>query len=42
MRRKIGYVVQDVGLFPHMKIKNNISYTLNLEKKKIKKKFLVK
>lgn len=36
MRRKIGYVVQDVGLFPHMKIKNNISYTLNLEKKENK------
>lgn len=42
MRRKIGYVVQDVGLFPHMKIKNNISYTLNLEKKENKEEIFSK
>ncbi|WP_436513065.1 ATP-binding cassette domain-containing protein [Clostridium thermobutyricum] len=42
MRRKIGYVIQGVGLFPHMKIKNNISYTLNLEKKENKEEILSK
>lgn len=42
MRRKIGYVVQDVGLFPHMKIKNNISYALNLEKKENKEEIFSK
>lgn len=25
LRRKIGYVIQDVGLFPHMNIENNIA-----------------
>lgn len=37
LRRKIGYVVQNTGLFPHMKIRENISYTLKLEKTKNKK-----
>ncbi|MGL5414882.1 MAG: ATP-binding cassette domain-containing protein [Clostridium sp.] len=31
LRRKIGYVVQGVGLFPHMKIKENIIYVMKLE-----------
>jgi osmoprotectant transport system ATP-binding protein len=42
MRRKIGYVIQGVGLFPHMKIKNNISYTINLGKKENKEDVLSK
>lgn len=25
LRRKIGYVIQDVGLFPHLNIEKNIS-----------------
>lgn len=32
LRRKIGYVIQDVGLFPHMTIGENISYVLDLQK----------
>jgi len=32
LRRKIGYVIQGVGLFPHMRVKDNISYVLNLSK----------
>lgn len=31
MRRKIGYVIQDVGLFPHMNVQKNIQYVLDLE-----------
>lgn len=42
LRRKIGYVIQDIGLFPHMNIRKNISYVLNLEKKKDKKRILSK
>lgn len=34
LRRNIGYVIQNIGLFPHMNIEENISYVLNLEKKK--------
>lgn len=30
LRRKIGYVVQQVGLFPHLNIEKNISYVLKL------------
>nr|WP_286675325.1 ABC transporter ATP-binding protein [Clostridium sp. CH2] len=30
LRRKIGYVIQEVGLFPHMNIRKNISYVLDL------------
>ncbi len=30
LRRSVGYVIQGVGLFPHMNIKNNIAYVLNL------------
>ncbi|NCC65475.1 MAG: ABC transporter ATP-binding protein [Spirochaetia bacterium] len=33
LRRSIGYVIQQVGLFPHMKIWENISYVLKLQKK---------
>lgn len=37
LRRSIGYVIQEIGLFPHMTVEKNISYVLNLEKKKDKK-----
>lgn len=30
LRRKIGYVIQNVGLFPHMKVWENIGYTMKL------------
>lgn len=33
LRRKIGYVIQGVGLFPHMNIRKNIAYVPNLIKK---------
>ena len=36
LRRNIGYVIQEVGLFPNMNIEKNISYVLNLSKKKNK------
>ncbi len=32
LRRRIGYVIQSVGLFPHMKIRDNIAYVLTLLK----------
>lgn len=32
LRRKIGYVFQSLGLFPHMSIADNISIVLKLEK----------
>jgi osmoprotectant transport system ATP-binding protein len=32
LRRNIGYVIQGIGLFPHMNIAKNISYVLNLTK----------
>ncbi len=31
LRRSIGYVIQQIGLFPHMTIENNISYVMSLE-----------
>jgi osmoprotectant transport system ATP-binding protein len=31
LRRNIGYVIQDIGLFPHMTIKNNIGLVPKLE-----------
>ncbi|MEW9076945.1 ATP-binding cassette domain-containing protein [Terrisporobacter glycolicus] len=37
LRRNIGYVIQDIGLFPHMTVEKNISYVLNLSKMKNKK-----
>ena len=32
LRRNIGYVIQQVGLFPHLTIAQNISYVLNIKK----------
>lgn len=32
LRRKIGYVIQGNGLFPHLTVKENIAYVLRLEK----------
>jgi osmoprotectant transport system ATP-binding protein len=32
LRRKIGYVIQDVGLFPHFTVRRNISLIPTLEK----------
>lgn len=32
LRRNIGYVIQEIGLFPHMTVSKNISYVLELEK----------
>lgn len=32
LRRNIGYVIQSIGLFPHMTIYQNIAYVLNLQK----------
>lgn len=37
LRRNIGYVIQDIGLFPHMTVEKNISYVLNLAQVKDKK-----
>lgn len=31
LRRSMGYVIQQIGLFPHMNIEDNISYVLNIE-----------
>lgn len=36
LRRGIGYVIQEIGLFPHMTVEKNISYVPNLYKKKDK------
>lgn len=33
LRRKIGYAIQGNGLFPHMSVRENIGYVLNLEHK---------
>jgi len=30
LKRSIGYVIQQVGLFPHMTVRDNISYVLNI------------
>ncbi|OLS02344.1 ABC transporter ATP-binding protein [Tissierella creatinophila] len=30
LRRKIGYVIQQIGLFPHLNIEKNISYVLKI------------
>ena len=32
LRRSIGYVIQQIGLFPHMSVEDNISYVLNITK----------
>ena len=29
LRRKIGYVIQEIGLFPNMTVRKNISYVHN-------------
>lgn len=34
LRRSIGYVVQEIGLFPHMTIERNITYVPDLKKRK--------
>lgn len=36
LRRNIGYVIQEIGLFPHMTVEKNISYVPNLYKEKDK------
>ncbi len=33
LRKKIGYVVQSIGLFPHLTIEENIGYVLSLQNK---------
>ncbi len=38
LRRRVGYVIQGVGLFPHMNIRKNIAYVPNLIKKDDKSK----
>lgn len=38
LRRGIGYVIQEIGLFPHMNVRKNISYIPNLIKKDSKEK----
>lgn len=30
LKRSIGYVIQQIGLFPHMTVRDNISYVLNI------------
>lgn len=30
LRRKIGYVIQQIGLFPHMSVEDNVSYVLDV------------
>lgn len=42
LRRSIGYVIQGVGLFPHMNIRKNISYVPNLIKKESKREISLK
>ena len=37
LRRKLGYVVQETGLFPHLTIEKNISYVADLYGKRDKK-----
>ncbi|WP_303868402.1 ABC transporter ATP-binding protein [Acetobacterium wieringae] len=32
LKRNIGYVIQQVGLFPHLTIEKNISYVLDIQK----------
>lgn len=32
LRRKIGYVIQEIALFPHMSVRKNIAYVPNLVK----------
>lgn len=32
LRRRIGYVIQGIGLFPHMRVADNITYVLRLNR----------
>ncbi|HAZ06138.1 MAG TPA: ABC transporter, partial [Acetobacterium sp.] len=32
LKRNIGYVIQQVGLFPHLTIEKNIAYALDIQK----------
>ena len=34
LRRSIGYVIQEVGLFPHLTVEDNITYVLGLHTRK--------
>ena len=39
--RKVGYVFQNVSLFPHMRVKDNVAYglkALHLSRQEVKKK----
>ncbi len=38
LRRSIGYVIQQIGLLPHLTIEDNITYVLSLEKKSVQEK----
>lgn len=42
LRRRTGYVIQSIGLFPHMTIAENIAYVPSLAKGYDKKKFLAR
>lgn len=35
LRRRIGYVIQGVGLFPHMTVAKNIAYVPSLDRKSV-------
>lgn len=37
LRRRIGYIIQEIGLFPHMTIEENVSLVLRLKKEDKKK-----
>lgn len=37
LRRNIGYVIQGIGLFPHMTVRKNIAYVPSLQKHQDKK-----
>src|SRR5690349_5829132 len=32
LRRRVGFVLQDVGLFPHMNVRDNVAIVPNLER----------
>lgn len=38
LRRRIGYAIQNNGLFPHMSVEANIAYVLSISGQKNKKK----
>lgn len=42
LRRTIGYVIQEIGLFPHMTVEKNLAYVPNLEKKETNRSFIIK